>query len=81
MEKFVKPFLTDKGVSQDIILLVEENETIPDNDKIFEKFNNFFADIVKHLNNPQNEEHLVSTDKIDDPILRAKEKFKNDQSI
>ena len=81
MEKFVKPFFTDKGVSQDIILLVEENEIIPDNDKIFEKFNNFFADIVKHLNKPQNEEHLVSTDKIDDSILRAKEKFKNDQSI
>ena len=46
-----------------------------------EKLNNFIADIAKNLNIPQYEDHLVKTDNIDDPILRAKEKFKNDQSI
>ena len=79
--KTVKPFFTDKGVNHDRILLVEENETISDNNEISEKLNNFFADIVKNLNIPQYEDHLVNTDNIDEPILRAKVKFKNHQSI
>lgn len=53
--KTVKPFCTDKAVNQERILLVEVNETILDNDKVSEKFNNFFSDVVKHLHIPQNE--------------------------
>ena len=53
--KTVKTFFTDKGVNHDRILLVEENETISDNNEISEKLNNFFADIVKILNIPQYE--------------------------
>ena len=79
--KTVKPFFTNKGVNHDRILLVEENETISDNDEISEKLNNFFADIVKNFNIPQYEDHLVNTDNSDDPILRAKEKSKNHESI
>ena len=45
------------------------------------KTKKFFADIVKILNIPQYENQLVSTDNIDDPILRVEEKFKNHQSI
>ena len=78
--KTVKPFFTDKSVNHHRILLVEENETISDNDEISEKLNNFFADILKNLNIPQYEDLSVNTDNIDDPILRAKEKFKNHQS-
>ena len=37
--------------------------------------------MMENLNIPQYENHLVNTDDIDDPILRAKEKFKNHQSI
>ena len=58
--------------------MVKENATISDNDAISEKLNNFFADMVKNLKIPQYEDHLVNTD---DPILGAKEKFKNYQSI
>ena len=36
---------------------------------------------MKILNIPQYENQLVSTDNIDDPILRVEEKFKNHQSI
>ena len=36
-----------------------------------EKLNNFIADIVKNVNIPQYEDHLVKTDNIDDPILRV----------
>ena len=73
--------ITDKGVNHDRILLVEENETISDNDEISEKLNNFFADIVKNWNIPQYENHSVNADNIDDPILRTKEKIKNHHSI
>ena len=74
--KTVKPFFTEKGVNQDRILLFEENETISESDEISKNLNNFFANIVKHLNIPQYENHLVNTDNIDDPILKAKEKIK-----
>ena len=37
--------------------------------------------MVKNLNISQYENHLVNTDNIDDPVLRAKEKSKNYQII
>ena len=76
--KTVKPFFTDKGVNHDRILLVEENETISDNEEMSEKLNNFFADVMK---NSHYEDHYVNTDNIDDPFLTVKEKLKNHQSI
>ena len=48
--------------------VVEEDETTSDDDKISEKLNNFFGDIGKNVNIPQDEDHLVKTDNIDDPI-------------
>ena len=68
--KTVKPFFTDKGVNHDRILLVEEHEIISDNDKISEKLNNFFADVVKNLNISQYEEHIVNINNIDGPIFK-----------
>ena len=79
--KTVKPLFTDKRVNHDRILLAEENGTISDNYEISEKLNSFFADIVKNLNIPQYEDQSVNNNNIDDPILRAKEKFKNHQSV
>ena len=73
--KTATPFFTNKGVTHNKILLVEENETISDNDEISEKLNNFFAGIVKNLNILQYKDHLVNTDNIDDSILRTTEKF------
>ena len=78
--KTVKPFFTDEGFNHDRILMARENETIPENNEISEKLNNFFADIAKKLNIPQYEDHLVNTDNFDDPILKAKENFKTHQS-
>ena len=60
---------TDKGVNHDRILLVKENETISDNDEIFEKLNNFFADVAKNVYIHQYEDNLINIDNIDDPIL------------
>ena len=59
--KTVKPFFTDNGVNHDSILLVEENETISDNDEISEKLNNFFADIMKNLNISQYDDHYLKS--------------------
>ena len=73
--KTVKSFFTNKEVNHHRILLVEENETISDNDEISEKLTNFFADVVKNSNIPRYEDHSVNIDNIDDPTLRAKEKF------
>ena len=70
-----KVILTNKEVNHHRILLVEENDTISDNDEISEKLTNFFADVVKNSNIPRYENHTVNIDNIDDPILRAKEKF------
>ena len=74
--KTVKPFFTDEGVNHDRILLVEENETISDNDEISGKLNNLFANILKILNIQQFGNYSVNSDNIDDPILRAKENLK-----
>ena len=76
-----KTIIYGKRVNHDRILLAEENGTISDNYEISEKLNSFFADIVKNLNIPQYEDQSVNNDNIDDPILRAKEKFKNHQSV
>ena len=73
--KTIKPFFTDKGVNHDRILLVEENETISDNDEISEKLTNFFPDVVKNSNIPRYEDHSVNADNIDDPTSKTKEKF------
>ena len=77
--KTVRPFFTGKGVNYERILLVEENETISDNDEVSEKRNNFFADVLKNLNIPQYEDHLVNIDNIYD--LPSEEPNKNHQSI
>ena len=76
-----KTIIYGKRVNHDRILLAEENGTISDNYEISEKLNSFFADIVKNLNIPQYEDQSVNNDNIDDPILRAKEKFKKHQSV
>ena len=76
LRKTVKPLFTDKRVNRVRILLVEGNETIPDDNKISEKLNNFPTGILKTLNISQNGEHLFNTDNIDDSILRAKENLK-----
>ena len=47
--KTVKPFLSDKIVSKEQILLVENDEIISEDSKIAESLNSFFSNIVKNL--------------------------------
>ena len=48
--KTAKSFLSDKIVSKEQILLVENDEIISEDCKIAESLNSFFSDIVKFLN-------------------------------
>ena len=75
----MKPFFTDKGMNDDKITLVEDNEVISENEQIFESLNNFFA-VVINLDIPQYEDQTINTNDTDDPVLRTTEKYKNHPS-
>ena len=79
--KTVKPLFTDKGMSHDKIILVEDNEIISENKQISEYFNKFFADVIINLNIPQYEDPTSNTNGTDDLVSRAIEKHKNQPSI
>ena len=68
-------------MSHDKIILMGDDEIIPENERISESLNNFFADAIINLNIPQYEDPTSNTNGIDDPVLRAIEKYKNDPSI
>ena len=48
--KTVKPFFTDKCKASNNIILTEKNETLNDNKKISNTFNEYFTNITKGLN-------------------------------
>ena len=75
----MKPFFTDKGMNDNKITLVEDNEVISENEQIFESLNNFFA-VVINLDIPQCEDQTINTNDTDDPVLRTIEKYKNHPS-
>ena len=68
--KTVKPLFTDKGMNHDKITVVEDDEIISQSKQISESLNNFFADAIINLNNPQYEDPTSNTKGIDDPVLR-----------
>ena len=68
-------------MSHDKIILMGDDEIIPENERISESLNNFFADAIINLNIPQYEDPTSNTSGIDDPVLRAIEKYKNHPSI
>ena len=73
--KIVKPFLTDKRINNEKVLLMKEGEIISVDKKIYigktEKQNNFFTDAVKNVNIPQNEDLSVNNDHIADSIIKS----------
>ena len=68
----MKPFLLDKIVSMEQILLVENDEIISKDRKIAEPLNSFFSNIVKNLKIPGYVPHNVSLfENVSDPILKV----------
>ena len=80
--KTVKPFLSDKIVSKEQILLVENEEIISEDSKIAESLNSFFSNIVKNLKIPGYRPHNDSLfENVSDPILQVILKYRNHPSI
>ena len=49
--KTVKPFISNKCRSSENIILVKGDDTISNKDQVANIFNEFFANVVKNLNN------------------------------
>ena len=80
--KTVKPFLSDKIVSKEQILLVENDEIISENSKIAESLNCFFSNIAKNLKIPGYRPYNDSLfENISHPILKVILKYRNYPSI
>ena len=80
--KTVKPFLSDKIVSKEQILLVENDEIIFEDNKIAEYLNSFFSNIVKNLKISGYRRHNDSLfENVSDTILKVIFKYSNHSSI
>ena len=79
--KTIKPIFSKKNVTNESIILVSNNEIISKGLNIVELFNKFFANIVSELNLAIDEDLIENVDHIDDPVLKAIEKFKYHPSI
>ena len=75
----MKPFISNKCRSSENLTLVKGDDAISDKGQVASVFNEFF--IVKNLNITRNEDILCDTNGIDDPALKAIEKYKKHPSI
>ena len=79
----MKPFLSDKMVLKEQILLVENDEIIiiSEDSKIAESLNSFFSNIVKNLKIPEYRSHNNSLfENVFDSILKIILKYRNHPS-
>ena len=64
----MKPFLSDKNKATEKITLVSDEKIFSDDLEIAEKFNEFFKNTVNNLNLSFNEDLLLSTTHLSDPV-------------
>ena len=79
--KTVKPFFSEKISSNENIVLIEKDEIISEDNRISEIFNDFFHNAVASLNVDIDPGLLLNADHIDDPVLKAIERYKKHPSI
>ena len=79
--KTAKPFISNKCRFSENITLGKGDDTITDNAKVADIFNDFFSNVVKNLKITINENIISDTNGIDDPVLKAIEKYKKHPSI
>ena len=79
--KTVKPYFSDKSTSRDRITLIENDEILSSDKEISEQFIDFFADAVSKLEIPSTEHLEVNSEHINDPIMKAINKYKDHPSI
>ena len=75
----MKPFFSENISSNENIVLIEKDEIISEDNRISEMFNDFFHKAVASLNVGIDPGLLLNVDHIDDPILKAIERYKNHQ--
>ena len=79
--KTVKPVFTDKVQVSQTITLIENGEMVTNDHKIAEIFNDYFVNITQDLEITENGAYLLPTIRIEDPVDKAVEKYKNHPSI
>ena len=79
--KTVKPFISDKSSSKSRITLVEEGKIVSNESDVAETFNNFFVTITDSLGIIENENIILASEDISDPIDQIVLKFSRQPSI
>ena len=83
----VKPLFSEKAISSEKIILIENNVIISEDQEVAETFNSFFSNAVKNLNIDYYEhfsfdEYFLCNDtKNEDPVRTAIEKYEKHPSI
>ena len=77
----IKPCFTDKINTNEQITLVEKNKILTDDSEIAETMNNFFINVVEMLEIPENNNILMDTRGINDPVTKAIVKYSIHPSI
>ena len=79
--KTVKPFLSDKTPSDEKITLIEKDKIIKTDPKTANILNNFFPTIISNLNIPEHPVSDLSSNDINDLVLKSISKFKDHPSV
>ena len=80
--KIISPyFVSNPKKSSKITVVDKKGNTLSEDEKIADTFNNFFSNIIKNLNISINSEVLEDVSMIQDPIIAAIEKYKRHPSI
>ena len=66
--KTVKPFISDKSSSKSRITLIEDGKIMSNESEVAETFNNFFVTITDSLGIVENEDIVLPSEDISDPI-------------
>ena len=79
--KTVKPFISDKNSAKSRITLIEEGKIVSNESEVAETFNNFFVTITDSLGIVENEEIVLPSEDISDPIHQILFGFSRHPSI
>ena len=77
----IKPLFSEKSITKENIILVEENNIINDDLSVAQTFDDFFSNAVKNLNIEVNKEVIMDDINEVDPILKSINKYLNHPSI
>ena len=77
----IKPLFSEKSITKENIILVEENNIINDDLSVSQTFDEFFSNAVKNLNIEVNKEVIMDDINEVDPILKSINKYLNHPSI